>query len=1136
MVKYMVTLNSSTGVGKVKQCYAPTATINGKPIATVGAVASHPYGSDVLIEGIPTILLNGQPIAFSTGKTAMGGILQPNTSVKIGIPESYTGFISSPKVDTEGQPPKEKPKESEEVKLESDFAWKQIQWQAKNEGKLLFQIHMAMVFGDDVSAKALDRLYTETYEGTIDNPPIIVCRNRICGTLSAAYDNDSHCIYVAENFIREAIEYNDVRHQLLAALVEEFGHHVDYLLRSVYDKNVSQDAEGDEGARYAYRSRYDVFKIHWDEESAVFFATASTPEGNFRLEWNYDELYDALQKYTANRQTGTDDHIGNLEGFLVEDLSAQHRFGHINIQREALRETGNSPFLQYRSYLERGNWLRDYSQIITPFIFKLADEVNREMSSALANCPSSLFKGQGQKILHSVFSHNLVKKNLVDVVRIITLHHFVPKNKGGIIYRKDYTNWRDIVGGDNGLIPDFDKTLGVSVCYEHCDNPKGLDNNKDYTSIDGCANFNHAIASEANITDTTYGTKNYLRCSSDNTGENVFGVHRTVYQHLDKELNEFRNDWYGSRQSNEVSNKKLMVRLGGVLHTLQDFFAHSNYTEVCMAQHISDKIITWTESDGIWDYTPMRLSDPSRRPFAPVLREQNIKRILDHDSPFDPKTLKYAPYSPEVIERAYNISPQGFTKAFFSPVTSGTFDGQDMLVSFMHMFHEMLNNFYFCNTRTERARLQSGELSRMDVTIMGILETFGEVSGKTNGISSFAMYLYNQYLDMRELKYKEILGVSIDKINQKTEEIKDYIKKFIPFIEDWRDNLDYLQHAIFSLLVYFLMKLITEILFTYISPITLSLKESTELLKKAAMIDCKGKNAGEVANALYRLIPAPKPNAKYYYSPFARYMRSSDPSHTMLAKDAAGHPVNELAGLMAVTATSKVLNSLTLNKELLIGEMINHPLHSHLYDDQINRWINTEQNLEKILRASLSVCFFENILACVVLSFTHRKMLNKLQAKEDNYFFILNKIIKFFSNSTTHLAQVFVDRLNKDVKSLTQLLDEAISAYKSSAYCYLDSQTFISLSASHINRFSGRFYQGDTNIRTFELYLMDKDKKMEIQQIWQEMLLQNLDKYKQDVLNGNWNAKLNIPTIQTITSCHYFTAMTNKYQSPYSVK
>ena len=140
-------------------------------------------------------------------------------------------------------------------------------------------------------------------------------------------------------------------------------------------------------------------------------------------------------------------------------------------------------------------------------------------------------------------------------------------------------------------------------------------------------------------------------------------------------------------------------------------------------------------------------------------------------------------------------------------------------------------------------------------------------------------------------------------------------------------------------------------------------------------------------------------------------------------------------------------------------------------------------------------------------------MLNKLQEKGDNYFFILNKIIKFFSNSTTYLAQTFVDRLNKDVKSLTQLLDEAISAYKSSAYCYLDSQTFVSLSASYIKRFSSRFYRGDVSIQTLELYLMDKDNRKEIQQIWQEMLLQNLDRYKKDVLNGNWNAKLNVPPL-----------------------
>ncbi len=102
-----------------------TATINGKPIATVGSIATHPQSPDVVIEGAPGILLNGIPIAFSTGKTALGGALIPNTSVKIStaapsataavsgpgtpagvtpaseLPAGYVGFAAAPRVENE---------------------------------------------------------------------------------------------------------------------------------------------------------------------------------------------------------------------------------------------------------------------------------------------------------------------------------------------------------------------------------------------------------------------------------------------------------------------------------------------------------------------------------------------------------------------------------------------------------------------------------------------------------------------------------------------------------------------------------------------------------------------------------------------------------------------------------------------------------------------------------------------------------------------------------------------------------------------------------------------------------------------------------------------------------------------------
>ena len=99
MSKFLVTLGASTGPGSIVQCSAVTATINKKPIAVVGDIATHPYGPDTLTEGIPTILLNGKPVVFSTAKTSKGGTVVPNTTVKISSPtfESYTGIVHSPR-------------------------------------------------------------------------------------------------------------------------------------------------------------------------------------------------------------------------------------------------------------------------------------------------------------------------------------------------------------------------------------------------------------------------------------------------------------------------------------------------------------------------------------------------------------------------------------------------------------------------------------------------------------------------------------------------------------------------------------------------------------------------------------------------------------------------------------------------------------------------------------------------------------------------------------------------------------------------------------------------------------------------------------------------------------------------------
>ena len=328
MSKFLVTLGASTGPGSIIQCSAVTATINKKPIAVVGDIATHPYGPDTLIEGMPTVLLNGKPVVFSTAKTSKGGAVVPNTTVKISSPtfESYTGIVHSARIKSNlhfDEPTsgdikekelkkqiaareEEEPVESGKVTLESDFAWKQLIDLAVSDGKWIFKFRMADVFGKDVSQDAVDKLYDACQDRSLPNPEIQVCENRIYG-LMAAYNQKTNKIYVSRRAVEEAIEDNEKRHKLMVALVEEFGHHIDWLLRCQYDTNANDDAEGDEGARFAYRGMCRVLYVDFHELQSVPFAQAQTPEGAFALEWDIAEAHNALEKYTKDRQYGTDD-------------------------------------------------------------------------------------------------------------------------------------------------------------------------------------------------------------------------------------------------------------------------------------------------------------------------------------------------------------------------------------------------------------------------------------------------------------------------------------------------------------------------------------------------------------------------------------------------------------------------------------------------------------------------------------------------------------------------------------------------------------------------------------------------------------------------------------------------------------
>lgn len=469
MPKFMVTLTGATSMGSIVQCAALTAKLNGKPIATVGDVATYPQASDVLVEGVPGILLNGKPIVCSGGKTAMGACVMPNTCVKVSTPETYVGFAVAPLVDTkvtwEGTQNKkegnttdnkdamqeqtggeqqtetiessqsEEPEESENVTFESDFAPNELTKFAKTRGKILFMISMNRIFGYDGTVKAIEKLYDEAYKKPIKNPEFVVCKNKIQGKLDAAYSSETHKIYINEQFLREAVNDNFKRHELMIAIVEEYGHHLDYLIRYVYDNNENKDAEGDEGARFAYHGLYEIFNIDFIDTKETPFGTATIDGSQIEFKWEYADVYEALKRCTAHRLEGTDDHYGEFEGFDVtgkkrdkydefnykEGTGANHEkiqqdtFESVKDKDKGISEDVFDKYIKNSRCFYRGNWLRDMSQIFAPIVFRFFVEIYLRTDKSDKN---------NKRFVKIIENPDQVCSILTDVVRIMALRHF----------------------------------------------------------------------------------------------------------------------------------------------------------------------------------------------------------------------------------------------------------------------------------------------------------------------------------------------------------------------------------------------------------------------------------------------------------------------------------------------------------------------------------------------------------------------------------------------------------------------------------------------------------------------------------------------------------------------------------------
>ncbi|ATB30817.1 HET-C-related protein [Melittangium boletus] len=254
-------------------------------------------------------------------------------------------------------------------RLVSDVALEALCAVAARGSEASFVSKLTKVFGADVPAVACRALREALLGRTLVAPEIEVVTSGLGGH-EAGYDNARRTILVDRRLLSEAERDKSRAAVLLIALVEEFGHHVDNLLRTEYSDQ-GGDGPRDEGAEFAH---------------ALFFSwQAAPPSGPFatfvragrvqRLSTDSTSFKKALQRHTGEQERASDEKAGPIQFFGAGRGHGKlgQSFGHESIE-DALKQAFPHPKLRRQIYF--GNWLRDHSQAIDPALVRPATSSN----------------------------------------------------------------------------------------------------------------------------------------------------------------------------------------------------------------------------------------------------------------------------------------------------------------------------------------------------------------------------------------------------------------------------------------------------------------------------------------------------------------------------------------------------------------------------------------------------------------------------------------------------------------------------------------------------------------------------------------------------------------------------------------
>jgi len=464
--------------------------------------------------------------------------------------------------------------EESEYKLESTYAHDQLCFLADELAEITFMFLMRAIFGDQIEVEAISKLYRDLSDRKIQSPEIIISKFLVgkYGRL-AGYSNKQKKIIVNENFLEEATQDNDKRAELLAVLVEEYGHHIDNLLRTELATNGKKDEDIlDEGAKFAYQLfKFDIFK-----ESSLEFASAETPTFGGNLIVDFSKLHTSITQYVNETQQ-----YDEIPGIDTPNYGAGRSYdkngaySHGDIEFKALANSASPVFTNKQvTKIYYGNWLRDFSQVIVGITVRSTNH------AALLQ--------EKYDIEQETVPMKLSHEGWVSLIEILAIKEFLYDHllEEGKEVPNDYKILKKKFVEEFG---ELDKdVLGLYRPEEHIDNPKGLgDESKIKDDKGNVVSFNYEGA-----TKTLYAGDNNLSWKIDDT-RNMSNFFWVDFPHRPSSVTYLKEQIRLACKNGQTN--KGFHHLGAALHVLEDFFAHTNFVEIAMRKHRAN-VYPWIET------------------------------------------------------------------------------------------------------------------------------------------------------------------------------------------------------------------------------------------------------------------------------------------------------------------------------------------------------------------------------------------------------------------------------------------------------------------------------------------------------------------------------------------------------------